>query len=95
MLTIDTSGAIIPKRGFGGTHMSDWEFLWGLKGKELEDSMSSGGDKSDHEFVATELKRQERKAEWDNLKQLRDTGIITKEEFKSRKRELFPVRIKK
>lgn len=70
--------------------MSDWEFLWGLKGKELEDAMSSGGDKSDHEFVATELEHQACKVEWEKLKLLRDTGTITKVEFKSKKRELFP-----
>lgn len=82
------------KEGCGGTHMSDWEFLWGLKGKELEDAMSLGGDKFDHEVVAEE-ERQARKVEWEKLKQLRDTGAITKDEFRSKKQELFPVRIKK
>lgn len=74
--------------------MSEWDFLWGLKGKELEDAMSSGGDSFDHEYVATEEMRRERKAEWEKLKLLRDTGVITREEFKSRKKALFPIKQK-
>lgn len=69
--------------------MSEWDFLWGLSGKELEDAMTSGMTKEDIPFIG----KQERRAqseEWEKLKALRDSGQISKEEFKSRKIALFP-----
>jgi hypothetical protein len=32
--------------------MSEWDFLWGLEGQELEDAMSSGGIQEDWDFIA-------------------------------------------
>ncbi|MBU5253327.1 SHOCT domain-containing protein [Lysinibacillus capsici] len=68
--------------------MSEWDFLWGLNGKELEDAMISGGTVNDWAYVE-EHKRKKSKLEWENLKSLRDSGIISKEEFKKRKTALF------
>jgi hypothetical protein len=65
--------------------MSEWDFLWGLSGQELEDAMSSGGTADDWAYIEA----QERKAEWEKLKSLRDCGQISKEEFKKRKIALF------
>lgn len=65
--------------------MSEWDFLWGLSGQELEDAMSSGMTHADMSYV----EEQERKKEWEKLKALRDSGQITKEEFKKRKTALF------
>lgn len=69
--------------------MSEWDFLWGLKGKELEDAMSSGMSKADRDYLET-LDQLTRREKWEDLKKLRDTGVITQEEFKSRKKALFP-----
>lgn len=65
--------------------MSEWDFLWGLSGQELKDAMSSGGTAHDWAYID----RIKRKAEWDKLKALRDSGDISKEEFKNRKTALF------
>lgn len=68
--------------------MSEWDFLWGLSGKELEDAMSSGMTKEDISFIE-EQERKVRKEEWEKLKALRDSRQISKEEFKNRKISLF------
>lgn len=68
--------------------MSEWDFLWGLSGQELEDAMSSGGTASDWHYVE-ERDRKKRREEWDNLKALRDNGEISPAEFKKRKTELY------
>ena len=69
--------------------MSEWDFLWGLKGQELEDAMSSGGTAEDWDYVE-EHQRKMRRSEWDKLKVLRDNGEISPDEFKKRKSILFP-----
>ena len=69
--------------------MSEWDFLWGLKGQELEDAMSSGGTAGDWDFVE-EQQRKKRRVEWDKLKASRDSGEISPDEFKKRKSILFP-----
>lgn len=69
--------------------MSEWDFLWGLKGQELEDAMSSGGTAEDWAYVE-EHQRKMRRSEWDKLKVLRDNGEISPDEFKKRKSILFP-----
>jgi len=68
--------------------MSEWDFLWGLSGQELEDAMSSGGTADDWADLE-EQERKEQKSEWINLKSLRDSGQISREEFKRRKTTLF------
>lgn len=68
--------------------MSEWDFLWGLTGEELEDAMTSGGTANDWAYVE-EQERKKRKIEWENLKSLRNGGLISKEEFKKRKTALF------
>lgn len=68
--------------------MSEWDFLWGLSGQELEDAMSSGGTSADWHYVE-ERDRKKRREEWDNLKALRDNGEISPAEFKKRKTELY------
>jgi hypothetical protein len=69
--------------------MSEWDFLWGLSGQELEDAMTSGGASDDWAYFE-EQERKKRKGEWEQLKALRDNGQISKEEFKKRKSALFP-----
>ena len=71
--------------------MSEWDFLWGLKGKELEDAISSGMDQADRDYISDEQQRLTSKIEWEKLKLLRDSGAITMEDFKNRKREIFPI----
>jgi hypothetical protein len=61
--------------------MSEWDFLWGLSGQELEDAMLSGGTSDDWAYVE-EQERKKRKREWEQLKALRDNGQISKEEFR-------------
>lgn len=67
--------------------MSEWDFLWedNLSEEELMDAISCGMTK----FDIIEIERQEQKKEWENLKSLRDSGQISKEEFKKRKTTLF------
>ena len=65
--------------------MSEWDFLWGLKGQELLDAMASGCTAEDLRYI----EEQERRGEWYELKELRDSGKITREEFKKRKLDLF------
>lgn len=72
--------------------MSEWDFLWGLSGQELRDAMSTGGTSDDWDYIEESLKEQEnkeRKAEWEELKSLRDSGKISKDDFKKRKTNLF------
>ena len=38
--------------------MSDWEFLWGLKGQELEDAMGCGCNYDDLRWIASEEHRE-------------------------------------
>ncbi|MCM3005792.1 SHOCT domain-containing protein [Priestia koreensis] len=68
--------------------MSEWDFLWGLSGEDLENAISSGGTDDDWAY-SEEQERKKRKMEWENLKSLRDEGVISKEEFKQRKTYLF------
>lgn len=50
--------------------------------------MSSGGTAEDWDYVEDQEKIK-RRVEWDRLKALRDSGEISKEEFKKRKLSLF------
>lgn len=68
--------------------MSEWDFLWGLSGQDLEDAMSSGATREEWEYIAREQERLERKRKWGTLKSKRDNGDISREEFK-RQRELI------
>jgi hypothetical protein len=70
--------------------MSDWEFLHDMNNEgcstgQLLEAMATGG--SPHNWVYIE--KQEKKAKWKKLKSLRDSGEISKEEFKKRKNEIF------
>ena len=70
--------------------MSDWDFLHemrdrGYSQEEIMDAMASGAAPWEWEGIA----KQEINAEWEKLKSLRDTGKISREEFKKRKAELF------
>ena len=47
--------------------------------------MSSGATSEEW----AEIEKQERKAEWEKLKSLRDTETISSEEFKKRTAEMF------
>jgi len=71
--------------------MSDWDFLHEMKdegysSEEITDAAASGASPWDWAHI----EKQEIKAEWEQLKSLRDTGKISPEEFKKRKRNLFP-----
>lgn len=68
--------------------MSEWDFLWGLSGKELEDAMTSGMTKEDMSYIEEE-ERIVRKVEREKLKALRDSSQISTEEFKNRRIALF------
>jgi hypothetical protein len=70
--------------------MGEWEFLYDMKDEgysedAIQEAMTSGASPSDWEAID----KQERKAMWIELKSLRDTGAISKEEFKKRKTEIF------
>jgi hypothetical protein len=70
--------------------MGDWEFLYDMKneGYSDEDIMEAQASGASPEQWA-EIEKQERKAEWEKLKSLRDTKTISSEEFKKRKAEMF------
>lgn len=85
--------------------MSEWDFLWGLKGQALEDAMAFGIEQDDWDYLnysvddeddekyKNEINEQHRlalKAEWEELKKLRDSESISIDEFRRRKRALFP-----
>lgn len=70
--------------------MSDWDFLHemrdlGYSQEEINDAMASGAAPWEWAWIA----KQEIKAEWEELKSLRDKGEISREEFKKRKAKLF------
>ena len=70
--------------------MGDWDFLHEMRDRgysqgAIDDAMSSGAAPWEWEFI----EKQERKAEWEQLKSLRDSGAVSREEFKQRKTELF------
>lgn len=70
--------------------MSDWDFLYAMKDRgysaaEIQDAMASGAAL----WEWADIEKQARKAEWEKLKSLRDTGTISREEFKKRKAEMF------
>jgi hypothetical protein len=74
--------------------MSDWDFLYemnerGYSGDEIMDAAGSGAAPWQWDYIEKEERKQERKAEWEKLKSLRDTGTISREEFKKRKAEMF------
>ena len=70
--------------------MSDWDFLYemeeqGYNEDEIQEAMSSGVAPWELDWI----EKQERQAEWKELKSLRDTGTISLEEFKKLKAEMF------
>ena len=70
--------------------MSDWDFLYemnerGYSPDEIADAAASGAAP----WEWAQIERQEKKAEWEQLKALRDTGQISREEFKKRKALIF------
>ena len=70
--------------------MGDWDFLYemnnlGYSKDEIQDAACSGAAPWEWEWI----EKQERKAKWEKLKSLRDTGAISREEFKKRKTEIF------
>ena len=72
--------------------MSEWDFLWGLKGEALLDAMSTGMASDDIAYLERqddEQQRIHRRQEWEELKKLRDTNAISRETFKKRKSEIF------
>lgn len=70
--------------------MSDWDFLHemqdeGYSPEEIAEAAASGASPREWAYI----EKQELKAEWEQLKVLRDTGQISSEEFKKRKAEIF------
>jgi hypothetical protein len=70
--------------------MSDWDFLYemnerGYSPEEIVDAAGSGAAPWEWAHIA----KQEMKAEWEQLKALRDTGQISREEFINRKAKIF------
>lgn len=68
--------------------MSEWDFLWGLEGKELMEAMYTGMTDADYEYLENQ-ERNNRRMKWTELKRLRDSGMISREEFRKRKAEIF------
>ncbi len=81
--------------------MGDREFLYEMKDQgysedAIQDAMSSGAAPWEWDAIEKqerkseiENEKQEKKAEWVKLKSLRDTGAISREDFKKRKAEIF------
>ncbi len=70
--------------------MSDWDFLYemnqqGYSPEAIYDAACSGAAPWEWEYLA----RQEIKANWEQLKSLRDSGQISRKEFKRRKIQIF------
>lgn len=70
--------------------MGDWEFLYEMKDQgyseeAIQEAMSSGAAPWEWD----QIEKQEQKNEWEKLKALRDTGAISREEFRKRKTEIF------
>ena len=70
--------------------MSDWDFLHemneeGYSPEEIADAAASGATPREWAHIGN----QEMKAEWVQLKTLRDAGQISPEEFKKRKAQIF------
>lgn len=70
--------------------MSDWEFLYemnerGYSPDEIADAAGSGAAPWEWAYI----EKQEMKTKWEQLKALRDTGQISREEFKIRKAQIF------
>lgn len=70
--------------------MGDWDFLYDMKDQgysedAIMDAMSSGAAPWEWDYIA----KQERKTAWEALKSLRDTGSISREEFRRQKAEIF------
>jgi hypothetical protein len=69
--------------------MSDWDFLYEMKDQgyneaEIQDAMTSGAAPWEWAYI----EKQEREAELEKLKSLRDAGTISHEEFKKRKADM-------
>ena len=69
--------------------MSEWDFLWDLKGKELLEAQATGGTKEDWEYIQREEDRKTQKVKWEELKYRRDSGEISREEIKKQKAKIF------
>ena len=70
--------------------MGDWDFLHemndlGYSSDEIADAAGSGAAPWEWEHLAN----QETKAEWEQLKALRNEGQISREEFIKRKKQIF------
>lgn len=70
--------------------MSDWDFLYemhdlGCSPNEIMDAASSGAAPWEWAYIA----KQDIKSKWAHLKNLRDSGQISRKEFKERKLQLF------
>ena len=70
--------------------MSEWEFLYemnalGYSPEEIADAAGSGAAPWEWEYI----EKQEMKSKWEQLKALRDSGQISREEFKKRKTQIF------
>lgn len=70
--------------------MGDWDFLHemnerGYSPEEIADAAGSGAAPWEWEH----LSNQEMKAEWEQLKALRNKGHISREEFIKRKAQIF------
>ena len=61
-----------------------FQALWDSEA-EIQDAMASGAAPWEWAYI----EKQERKAEWEKLKSLRDAGTISREEFKKQKAEMF------
>lgn len=68
--------------------MSEWDFLFGLEGDELMEAMFTGMTDADYEYLENQ-ERNNRRKKWTELKKLRDNGMISREEFRKRKAEIF------
>ena len=70
--------------------MGDWEFLYDMKNEGYSDEAIMEAQGLVFPLMnGLRSERKSKKTEWEKLKSLRDSGAITKEEFKERKAEIF------
>ncbi len=83
--------------------MSEWDFLWELGDEEREFAISTGLTYDDLRYLEEQEEKERKKIErqrikirnkaWRELKELRDKGLISHDDFKKRKCEIFSVEI--
>lgn len=82
--------------------MSEWDFLWELGDEEREFAISTGLTYDDLRYLEEQEEKERKKIErqrikirnkaWRELKELRDKGLISHDDFKSENVKYFLLR---